>query len=119
MNHDNKTKFLNKITQILERFYKSAIRTQSNSTTLVIDGHFPQVDFDPILYDRRQLSFEYIQLIRECKHRRHSWFMYALFNSVQINKIRTTNDKYIEASKMLKLNLPGNYLQTIKACFKN
>ena len=48
VNRGVKSRFLNKITQILNYYKSTTTKRISNSTTLVIDSHFHQVGFDNI-----------------------------------------------------------------------
>jgi hypothetical protein len=65
-----------------------------NDMTVVI-GHFWQADF---ANDTIEFDYEYIQLVRECRSRRRSAFLYTLHN-------------YLEAEKALKANESSSFLQ--------
>jgi len=81
-----RTNFLTEINDIM-----------SSNDKLVVDGHWFHTEFSN--NELKGVSFENIQLLRECKSRKHSKFFYGLFDSSDAVHAKSLGDKAYEKFK--------------------
>ena len=81
-----RTKFLTEINDIM-----------SSNDKLVVDGHWFHTQFSN--NELKGITFENIQLLRECKSRKHSKFFYGLFDSSEAVQAKNLGEKAYEKFK--------------------
>jgi len=99
--------------KLRKKFISDLNSNKKSKKRLVADGHWYQTTFT--LDELKGNRHENIQLLRECKSRRHSKFFYGLFDSSKSYQAKEKGEKAFNKFKHEYINSP----LTIEECLNN